>query len=270
MSRRGPSRRLHAASAPPSGAPGVERPSRSSRSPAGTSAGRHGREPESWLPSRGEGRAPASSSPPETRCHLYVVSAARHPWSRICPFFTFQDLFHLVTWDDLDLYYGHKAQEMILTDVSDTIHADSLALFALNIGILLADVTKPEKSKILTLTWPVTSSVTSGSNFWPCTGSSRTGLSNGVWNLEIGPVVWEISGGPFGPPPPSGRVTIQTPAGRGLSGRIMGTLPYLTGRGKWGKMCHGVNKSTPFSQLLLFQSPPCFYWMKVVIPCFVA
>ena len=62
------------------------------------------------------------------------------------------DLFHLVTWDDLDLYYGHKAQEMILTDVSDTIHADSLALFALNIEILLADVTKPEKSKILTLT----------------------------------------------------------------------------------------------------------------------
>ena len=85
-------------------------------------------------------------------------------------FFLF-DLFHLVTWDDLDLYYGHKAQEMILTDVSDTIHADSLALFALNIEILLADVTKPEKSKILTLTWPVTSSVTSGSNFWPFTGS---------------------------------------------------------------------------------------------------
>ena len=116
-------------------------------------------------------------------------------------FFLF-DLFHLVTWDDLDLYYGHKAQEMILTDVSDTIHADSLALFALNIEILLADVTKPEKPKILTLTWPVTLSVTSGSNFWPCAGSSRTGLSNGVWNLKIGPVVWEISGGPFGPPPP--------------------------------------------------------------------
>ena len=38
-------------------------------------------------------------------------------------FFLF-DLFHLVTWDDLDLYYSHKAQEMILTDVSDTIHAD--------------------------------------------------------------------------------------------------------------------------------------------------
>ena len=41
---------------------------------------------------------------------------------------------------------------MILTDVSDTIHADSLALFALNIAILPADVTKPEKLKILTLT----------------------------------------------------------------------------------------------------------------------
>ena len=38
---------------------------------------------------------------------------------------------------------------MILTDVSDTIHADSLALFALDIEILLADVSKPEKSKTL-------------------------------------------------------------------------------------------------------------------------
>ena len=41
---------------------------------------------------------------------------------------------------------------MILADVSDTIYANSLALFALNIEILLADVTKPEKFKILTLT----------------------------------------------------------------------------------------------------------------------
>ena len=121
------------------------------------------------------------------------------------------DLFHLVTWDDLDLYYDHKAQEMILTDVSDTIHADSLALFALNIEILLADITKPEKSKILTLTWPVTSSATSRPNFWPCTGSSRTGLSNGVWNLEIGPVVWEISGGGLCPPPPQQDVLLSRP-----------------------------------------------------------
>ena len=87
------------------------------------------------------------------------------------------DLFYLVTLDDLDLHYGHKAQEMILTDVSDTIHADSLALFALNIEMLLADVTKPEKSKILTLAWPVTSLVTSRSIFYLVrAGSSRTGL----------------------------------------------------------------------------------------------
>ena len=122
------------------------------------------------------------------------------------------DLFHLVTWDDLDLYYGHKAQEMILTDVSDTIHADSLALFALNIEILLADVAKPEKSKILTLTWPVTSSVTSGSNIWPCTGSSRTGLSNGVWNLEIGSSsLGDLRGGPLPPPPPQQDVLLTRP-----------------------------------------------------------
>ena len=40
--------------------------------------------------------------------------------------------------------------EMTLTHVSDTIHADSLTLFALNIEIILADVTKPEKWKSLT------------------------------------------------------------------------------------------------------------------------
>ena len=41
-----------------------------------------------------------------------------------------------------------KHRKLILRDISDTIHDDSLALFALNIEILLADVTKPEKSKI--------------------------------------------------------------------------------------------------------------------------
>ena len=42
---------------------------------------------------------------------------------------------------------------MLLKNVSDTIHADSLALLAaLNIEILHADVTKPEMSNILTLT----------------------------------------------------------------------------------------------------------------------
>ena len=60
------------------------------------------------------------------------------------------------------VFYGHKTQEMILTNVSDTTHADSLALFALNIEILLADVTKPEMSNILILTWPVTSLMTQG------------------------------------------------------------------------------------------------------------
>ena len=35
---------------------------------------------------------------------------------------------------------------MILTNIRDTIHDDSLAVFELNIAILLADVTKPEKS----------------------------------------------------------------------------------------------------------------------------
>ena len=48
-----------------------------------------------------------------------------------------------------------------------------------------------EKLNILTLTWPVMSSATSRSNFRPCLESSRTGLSNGVWILEIGSVVWE-------------------------------------------------------------------------------
>ena len=57
-------------------------------------------------------------------------------------------------------YYGHKAQGMILTIVSDTIHADSLALFELNIEIMFPDVTKPEKLNIPNLIWPVTSLVT--------------------------------------------------------------------------------------------------------------
>ena len=56
---------------------------------------------------------------------------------------------------------------MVPTNVSDTVNADSLALFALNIEILLADVTKSEISNIPTLTRPVTSSVTSRSHFIP-------------------------------------------------------------------------------------------------------
>ena len=41
-------------------------------------------------------------------------------------------------------YYGYKAQEIIFANVSNSIHADSLALFTCNIEILFADVTKPE------------------------------------------------------------------------------------------------------------------------------
>ena len=54
-----------------------------------------------------------------------------------------------MTRDNLDLYYGHKAQEITLINVRDTIHADSLVLFELNIEILLVDVTRLEKSNIL-------------------------------------------------------------------------------------------------------------------------
>ena len=111
--------------------------------------------------------------------------------------------------------------------MSDTpIHADSITLFALNIDILLAKLIKPEKTKILTLTWPVTSSVTSKSNVLRCSESSRPGLSNGVWNLEIVPVVWEISGGLY--PPPSRRIASQTPPGRGRGLKDIGFLsPFL-------------------------------------------
>ena len=78
---------------------------------------------------------------------------------------------------------------MIFTNASDTIHADSLALFELNIEIVLGNVTKPEISNIPTLTRPVTSSVTSRSKFTPFFESSRTVLSNDVVIVEIGPVV---------------------------------------------------------------------------------
>ena len=105
------------------------------------------------------------------------------------------DLFHLVTLDDLDLYYGLKAQEMILTDVSDTIHADSLTLLCskhINFTRRCHQAREVENSDF-DLTCDVISDLRV--NFFTLYGSSRTGLSNGVWNLEIGLVVWEISGG---------------------------------------------------------------------------
>ena len=41
----------------------------------------------------------------------------------------------------------------MLTNFKNITHADSLALFALNIEILLARLIAPEKSNSLTLTW---------------------------------------------------------------------------------------------------------------------
>ena len=54
-------------------------------------------------------------------------------WPKTCitalnPDFLF-DLFSLVTWDYLDLYYDHKAQEMISTNIRDTIHATGVVLY---------------------------------------------------------------------------------------------------------------------------------------------
>ena len=121
--------------------------------------------------------------------------------------------FQVDIFNDLDLYWGHKTLALILTNVRYAIHGDLITLFALNIDILLAKLIKPEKTKILTLTWPVTSSVTSKSNVLRYSESSRPGLSNGVWNLEIVPVVWKISGGGLYPP---NQDASQTPSGRGL------------------------------------------------------
>ena len=70
-------------------------------------------------------------------------------------------------------YYGHEAPEMVLTNAGDTIHAEPLALFALIVNILLANLIKPEHSNISTLTWLVTSSIISMSNFTPFMESSR-------------------------------------------------------------------------------------------------
>ena len=90
---------------------------------------------------------------------IWLKNMYRGSKSRFC---LLLDLFYLVTWDDLDMYYGHKAQEMILTDVSDTIHADSLVHWS---------------------------------------------LVRFIGDLR----------GAF-PPPPAGRVSNQTPAGRRLTG----------------------------------------------------
>ena len=61
-------------------------------------------------------------------------------------------------WQEMTLTcISHKALVFILASVSDTIHADKLALFAFNKDYSLAKLIHPEKSNIFTLTWPVTS-----------------------------------------------------------------------------------------------------------------
>ena len=112
---------------------------------------------------------------------------------------------------------------MILRNVRDTIHADSLALFELNVAILLADVTKPEKSNILTfdLTCDVTRDPEVNKICFPLT--VFPGLSNAAWIFTIGPVVSEIRGGGGLEiaPPPSGARYKNTPVGRGLTKETM-------------------------------------------------
>ena len=86
-----------------------------------------------------------------------------------------------------------------------------------NIAILLADVTKPEMSNILTLTWPVTSLVTPRAIKFCFPSTVFPGLSNAAWIFRIGPVVSEVRGGGLEiAPPPSGARYKNTPVGRGL------------------------------------------------------
>ena len=66
-------------------------------------------------------------------------------------------------------------------------------------------------SNILCLTWPVTSQVTSRSNFQTLSERSRPGLSIAVWIFPLRLLVSEIDGGgryghPPPPPPAEGRV----------------------------------------------------------------
>ena len=126
--------------------------------------------------------------------------------------------FTLVTWDDLDLYYGHKAQEMISYRCQWHYLCRFMALFALNIEILLADVTKSEKSKILTLTWPVTSSVTSRSNFWPCTVVHVQGYRMAFEIWKSVQYLGDLRGGPLGPPP-AGTCYYPDPSGARVNDR---------------------------------------------------
>ena len=64
-----------------------------------------------------------------------------------------------------------------MTNVGDTLHADSLALFALNIDILLADQSKPEQSVEhfdFDLTFDIIDDIDPGHIFYIVRKNSRT------------------------------------------------------------------------------------------------
>ena len=107
---------------------------------------------------------------------------------------------------------------MILADVSDTIHDDSLTLLALNIEILLADVTKPRK--VENFDFDLTCDVIS---------NLQVNFFYLVWVVHVQAIERRLKfgnrssslgdlRGAFAPPPAE-RVTNQTPAVRVL--RVM-------------------------------------------------
>ena len=73
--------------------------------------------------------------------------------------------FDLATSDDLDLRKGHLGLRTMLRYVTDPNHVDSSAAYAFILGILRRKGNKWKMSNILCMTWPVTSGLTSKSNF---------------------------------------------------------------------------------------------------------
>ena len=100
-------------------------------------------------------------------------------WPRTCIAGLYPETFGLTfftCWPEMTLtYYGQKAQEMILTNVRDTLSTPIPWLrLRLTSKFAHANVTKPEKSNIPTLNRPVTSSLTSRSILTPFLKGSQT------------------------------------------------------------------------------------------------
>ena len=107
-----------------------------------------------------------------------------------------------MTSDDLDLRKGHLGLRTMLRYVTEPNDVDSSAAYAFILGILRRKGNKWKMSNILCLTWPVTSQVTSTSNFETLSERSRPDLSIAVWFFSPRLLVSEIDGGPLRPPPP--------------------------------------------------------------------